>query len=519
MIEFWRQYVSVTVLTGAWSHFQIYVMYAWTVMLPRALGAGVFYSFRPAKPTKLTVQYGLALILALVLFIVPTVFWAKELISGWYVLAGVVVGMLLVAPPVRRRIIRFTFQSTYYAKHVRIVPQEGPVCAQRMVAMMTIFDEDPDFLDRSLRNIRRSLGAAPGDFVLIAIIDGYGNFQHAEAAIPVAKRHCDIVMTTNAQKKRAGLEAMGLEAYSRGLITTGEEIIHLIDSDTKPASDQVASELNRPFADQTIGGVTTAQYIDNPQSFAQHVMQIFETIRNFGSQAFMSLFGSIGCLPGRWYAVRAKYLTKEVFHDLNSHSFSWFGLFRHISKAGDDRHITEAVLKAGGKTILAPDAVVFTGAPYHFNDMRKMVTRWARSSNGYTFRAWWLFRPAHWATAFVYWGNIGLAFGTVYIVFPYLLYQFFFGDRDILLIEAALFMFLSMAMTMTFRFIPVWSRQLYYLLYMPVMGFVGIFMQVIQVVGIVTHVHKIGNWDTRGADVGAKDIKPMCKVIYVRPTT
>ena len=174
------------------------------------------------------------------------------------------------------------------------------------------------------------------------------------------------------------------------------------------------------------------------------------------------------------------------------------------------------MLRKGGKTVLAPAAVVLTETPAQFVDMAKMVTRWARSSNGYTLRAWWLFKPQHWMTAFVYWSNIILAFSTIGIV-GYMFYQFWYGDRDMTLFEAFMYMTMSMGLTMTFRFAPVWSRQWRYLIYMPFMGFIGIFMQWVQVYGIITHVHKIGNWGTRGADEDKITGEPIFTIVHDEP--
>ena len=508
---------KVMLQTGEWSHFLIYVCLAWALMLPRALGGGIFYSFRPAQPIQLSLRYIASLILAISVLYAGAYYRVLGQLDSLDIAFVLMVFILIIAPPIRRRIVRFSFSWTFYANHVKLVEQTNSVEEQSMIALMTIYNEDPEKLARRAKSIRQCLEAAPGDFVFMAIVDGYGNQTNNYGdTLPIAVEYCDVVMTSTAQKKRANLEALGLQAYEMGLIQTGEEIIHLIDSDTTPQDDLVAIELNRPFTDPAVGGVTTAQYIDNPKTFWQHVMQIFETIRNFGSQAFMSLFGSVGCLPGRWYAVRAQYFTREMLHDLNTHSFSWFGYARHISKAGDDRHITEAVLKAGGKTMLAPDAVVYTDTPPHFTEMRKMVTRWARSSNGYTFRAGWLFKPAHWPTAFVYWGNIVLAFGTIYIAKFYLIYQIVMGNRDILLFEALVYLVLSMMLTMTFRFIPVWIRNWRYLGYMVFMGFVGLFMQAVQIWGMITHVHMIGKWATRGADENVSDEAPEFKVHYMR---
>ena len=332
MLEGFYQY-DVLVRTGQWSPFLIYVIFAWAVMLPRALGGMIFRSFRPEEPTQLSVRYLLKAGIGTWVVVVAQHHYTLDGLHTLEFMLALTIAALLLFPPILREVLRHLFQWTFYAGHVNLVEQEGPAEARTMIAMITIYKEDPEELGKSLKHIRTCLEWAYGDFVIVAAVDGCEDpiekyvdpKKHAIYTIPVAKEFCHIVLTSNAKKKRANLEAMGLLVYERDFVKTGEEIFHFIDSDTKPADKFVAEEINRPFTDPKVGGVTSAQYIDNPQTVWQQIMQIYETIRNLGSQAFMTLAGAIGCLPGRWYGVLAKYLTPDDFRDLNTHSFSWFG--------------------------------------------------------------------------------------------------------------------------------------------------------------------------------------------------
>lgn len=499
-MEFIRQTLA-TLETGEWSIFQTYVVFVWCAMLPRMLGAGVFYCFRPPKPSQLTIRYMLGYILALASLWTAAMLYAAHLIAWWAILIVVFLVFFSTASSFRRWLVQLTFATTFYGRHVAQVKQVGPHKPRTSIALMTVFDEDEVFLDECLRKIRASFEKADGKFVLVAIIDGYGRFPHAEVELEVAKRYCDLVMTSNAQNKRENLRAMFKEIdENRGWVPTGEEIIHFIDSDTLPASDNVATELIRPFADPAVGGVTSAQLVYNPQSFWQHMSYLFEAARLNSSMAFMALFGSVGCLPGRWYAVRAKYLKEGQMDALATDSFSYFGFMRRPCVAGDDRFITNCILKAGGKTILAPTALVYTLAPARFSVLRKMWVRWGRSSQGYTLRSPWLFRRGCWSVAFTYWTDIVLSFFTVFIVFVYWPWTIFFGDREMVFWIALLYSLFSMTLVMCIRQSPTLVKDPKYLWAMPVFGFVGAFGHLCRVEAFLTQ-HLIGKWGTRkGAD-------------------
>ena len=179
-------------------------------------------------------------------------------------------------------------------------------------------------------------------------------------------------------------------AWNKNIINENNRtntIIHFIDDDTFPGNTDLVIQLSKHFDDPYIGGVTTSQYVKDPQYFWQHVMQVFEMARNYGSQACLSLFGSVGCLPGRWYCVRANHITPEFAKRLSEETISFFGYLPRVRDPGDDRFITIEVQKSDKLTIMEPSARVYTLSPRSFKKFWGMVTRWARSSNIYTIQS------------------------------------------------------------------------------------------------------------------------------------
>jgi cellulose synthase/poly-beta-1,6-N-acetylglucosamine synthase-like glycosyltransferase len=518
VMEFIRQ-MHITLATGEWTIFQTYVVFVWTMMLPRMVGAGIFYSFRPVKPTHLNLRYMFEVALAFTAFGWVWYQFALSHVSIWILVLVNVVAILFVAAPLRRKIVRFLFQKNFYAKHVRVVKQTGSHEIRKSVALITIYEEKPKFLAECLKKMRHSFEVAGGEFTMIALVDGCGEgrSQLAEADIAVALQYCDIVMTSDAKNKRLNLRALYRVAEKRGLVGD-ETIIHLIDSDTLPANARVASELIRPFKDPTIGGVTTMQMVWKPKSFWEHMSQIFEIARAYSSMACMSQSGNVGCMPGRWYAVRASCLSSALMDTLATDSFSYFGFLRRTCTAGDDRCITNFVLQQRKRTIMNPEAVVYTDAPDNLKQLHSMWVRWGRSSQGYTLRSPWLFYPRFWPIAFVYWGDIFLSFSTVFITLIHWPYVTLFGDSLMIPLWESLGMaLLSMTMIMTIRQLPTLLHHPLYILYMFLFGFVAIFAHVCRVEAFFTQ-HKIGKWGTRAGADDNRVTEPSFSVIYEKDT-
>ncbi len=162
-------------------------------------------------------------------------------------------------------------------------------------------------------------------------------------------------------------------------LSTGD-ITVLVDSDTV-WTDGTLSELVKPFADPTVGGVTTRQRILEPtRSWITRWADWLENSRALYSMPAQSVLGQVGCLPGRTIAFR-RYILTKVMHDFMTQRF--LGVFLEVS---DDRTLTNLTLKAGYRTVYQYTSLVYTDAPLQVRKLFKQQLRWARGSQYNTLR-------------------------------------------------------------------------------------------------------------------------------------
>lgn len=200
----------------------------------------------------------------------------------------------------------------------------------------------------------------------------------------------------------------------RNAVTTGVlhktarncDVIVIADSDTRWEPNTL-EELLKPFADSKIGGVTTHQNI-YPERREQGIIARFadwmEDTRTLYSMPAMSVFGTVGCLPGRTIAIRS-----EVFFDDDGRNITRFmeekflGIFIEWS---DDRTWTNYVLQMAEhhdeyhQTYYQRTSRVTTDAPLRLRTWIKQQMRWAQGSQYNTLRMSW-FMLRHKRTRFL----------------------------------------------------------------------------------------------------------------------
>jgi hyaluronan synthase len=186
-------------------------------------------------------------------------------------------------------------------------------------------------------------------------------------------------------------------------LATGE-IVLLVDSDTIWMPDTL-TEIVKPFADLSIGGVTTRQRIlDADRSFLTRWADWLENSRALYSMPAQSVLGTVGCLPGRTIAFRRVVLL-DTLHDFMTKKF--MGVFMEVS---DDRTLTNLTLQRGFRTVYQATSLVYTDAPTRLKKMVKQQFRWARGSQYNTMRMTpWMLAHAP-ALAFFFLTDIVLPF-------------------------------------------------------------------------------------------------------------
>ncbi|AYF98984.1 glycosyltransferase [Protaetiibacter intestinalis] len=297
-------------------------------------------------------------------------------------------------------------------------------------------------------------------------------------------------------------------------LSTGE-ITVLVDSDTV-WTDGTLAELVKPFADPTIGGVTTRQRILKPErSWITRWADWLENSRALYSMPAQSVLGQVGCLPGRTIAFRRSIL-ERVMHDFMTARF--LGVFLEVS---DDRTLTNLTLKAGYRTVYQYTSLVYTDAPLQVKKLFKQQLRWARGSQYNTLRMlpWMLGHAPVLAVFFVMdillpfllWGVIA---GWAYRAFTGQGYNFYAGFLEEYGLQSGVvfvlvLMVASSVLSMAIRQLRHLSERPGDFLRLPVFIIVStFFLMPIRLLGFFRMAHASG-WGTRAGAYAGGDPVPV----------
>jgi hyaluronan synthase len=259
----------------------------------------------------------------------------------------------------------------------RYRPWTAPCPGLRASVIVPVFRESEVLLLRVLERI-----AANHPAELVVVVDG-GDAAMAAVAEPRADR----VLRIPRAGKRAAIAA-GLRATD-----PGTDVVVVVDSDTVWRRDTL-DQLLRPFADPRVGGVTPRQEIFDAHAHpVRRLAAWIEDIRYHLTVPAQSRFGQVGCLAGRTIAYRRAAFAPAVAA-LTAQRV--LGVRLHI---GDDRVLTNVMLRSGWRTVYQSAAVVATDAPGTWPLFWRQQLRWARSSQRETILSlrWLWRRPAAFA--------------------------------------------------------------------------------------------------------------------------
>lgn len=195
-------------------------------------------------------------------------------------------------------------------------------------------------------------------------------------------------------------------AVAEALKRASGQIAIVMDSDTMMVNENTVSELIKPFADPSVGGVVGNQriIIDGKGQVHKRIGDWIESMRAKLSYPAMSSQGTVGCLAGRCIAFRRSIVIPHLGEFLNE---KFLGVRCEI---GDDRYITNIVLKSNYKTVYQSTSKVVTEAPDTWSGFFKQQTRWLRSSRRETImNAKWMVKKSF-ILPFVYFSDIIIPF-------------------------------------------------------------------------------------------------------------
>lgn len=151
------------------------------------------------------------------------------------------------------------------------------------------------------------------------------------------------------------------------------DILIFIDSDSF-VEKNTAKELVKYFIDKKVAAVAGHAYVANSE---KNMLTKMQTVRYYVAfKAYKSaeaLFGSVTCCSGCCSAYRREYLNKIVDKWLNQ---KFLGV---VCTYGDDRSLTNLLLKQHYTALFSNDAVAHTFVPETFRSFMKQQLRWKKS--------------------------------------------------------------------------------------------------------------------------------------------
>ena len=203
------------------------------------------------------------------------------------------------------------------------------------------------------------------------------------------------------------------------------EFFVTIDSDSIIKPDTVRQVIAPMLQDPQIGAVAGNVKVFNrvrcvlARMLAVRFVLAFDFLR-----ASQSMYGCVTCTPGALSAYRAKVL-KPILKEWRRQTF--LGL---PAKIGEDRALTNLVLRQGYFTVYQRSALVYTKVPETYRGLVRMYLRWDRSN----FRENWVqlkfifsnYRKKHWLLPIFDFFITQIEFPLTYLFLGMLLVSFFF---------------------------------------------------------------------------------------------
>jgi len=209
----------------------------------------------------------------------------------------------------------------------------------------------------------------PRDKLEVVVIDDGSQddtWQHMQAG---AARHGRDAVRCIALGSNQGKRA----AMAAGIRATTAEILLFVDSDSMPAPNAVRL-LVQAFADPRVGAVSGITHVRNASTNALTRMQAARYYVSFQLlKTAESVIGAVSCCPGCF----AAYRREAILALLPGWEHQRF--LGVECTYGDDRALTNRVLKAGWRSVYHARAQAWTDAPDGYRKFFRQQLRWKKS--------------------------------------------------------------------------------------------------------------------------------------------
>lgn len=205
----------------------------------------------------------------------------------------------------------------------------------------------------------------------------------AEAAKEAPDELVNCIDLGSNQGKRAAMAA--------GVRATSADILVFVDSDSHPAPGAVR-KLVQPFSDPSVGAVAGLTYVRNSRA---NLLTRMQTVRYYVSFQLMkraeSIVGAVACCSGCFSGYR-RAAVEPVLTAWENQRF--LGV---ACTYGDDRALSNQVIRTRWSTRYAPGAEAWTDVPERYRTFFRQQLRWKKSWSRESFllllHSWWS-RPA-----------------------------------------------------------------------------------------------------------------------------
>ena len=162
-------------------------------------------------------------------------------------------------------------------------------------------------------------------------------------------------------------------AMAAGIRATSAQFLLFVDSDSMPAPDAVR-RLVQAFADERVGAAAGITHVRNAQTNVLTRMQAGRYYVSFQLlKAAESVIGAVSCCPGCFAAYRREAILPLVDGWEHQHFLGVECTY------GDDRALTNRVLRAGWRCVYDSRAEAWTDAPEQYTKFFKQQLRWKKS--------------------------------------------------------------------------------------------------------------------------------------------
>ncbi|MDR3570417.1 MAG: glycosyltransferase [Syntrophobacteraceae bacterium] len=148
-----------------------------------------------------------------------------------------------------------------------------------------------------------------------------------------------------------------------------------IDSDSEVLSDTLRHLVSPFVANPKVGAVAgNVRVLNRSDGSIPKMMEVFFTVGFDFIRSGQSVYGGVFCTPGALSAYRVSVIREQLTGWVKQ---AFLGTPATI---GEDRALTNLVLKSGYRVVYQRDAVALTKVPTTFKGLRRMLLRWARSN-------------------------------------------------------------------------------------------------------------------------------------------